>query len=132
MAMPAIVVPSIPPPLPPADAAEARDGLAPGEVTPLQRSADTVRGEAGVGVVLLVAERAELLELAVDVVVARLGAVELANTVRPASRATPAVAPLTRALTAPVLRAAVGVRTAVGRGAVAARGWTRVLGAVVA
>ena len=101
--MPNTAPPLIPPLCPPAEAAEDRDGFAPAELTPLHRSAEALLAEAGAGAELFSEERAaELLEGAV----ALLGAVELANTAWPPSLATPAVAPLTRALTAPVLRAA--------------------------
>ena len=77
--MPNTAPPLIPPLCPPAEAAEDRDGLAPGELTPLHRSAEALLAGAGAGAGLLAEERAELLELPRDV--ALLGAVELANTV---------------------------------------------------
>ena len=120
--MPATMPPLMPPLVPPAaEAAEARDGREPAEVTPLHRSAETLRAEAGAGAVLLAGARVALLELAVDVlrVVARLGAVELAKTVWPPARATPAVEPLVRALSAPRLRATGVVRAGAVAGACA-------------
>ena len=118
--MPATAPPLTPPLLaPPTEAAEARDGFVPAEVTPLHRSAETLRAEAGAGAVLLTEERADVLAVAVDVALALLGAVELAKTVCPPSRAVPAVAPLTRALTEPVLRAAGVVRAGAVLGACA-------------
>jgi len=117
--MPAITPPLSPPLSPPAAAAEARDGFAPADATPLHRSPVALRveaaGPASAGAAVLADERAELLPLAAVADWLACGAVELLP-----ARVTPAVAPLTRAVTefrgavAGCVRAADGVRVADG------------------
>lgn len=126
--MPAITPPLSPPLSPPTAAAEARDGFAPADATPLHRSAVALRveaaGPASAGAAVFADARAALLPLAVVADWLARGAVELLNTARLPARVTPAVAPFTRAVTgfravvedcvgavAPV-RAADGVRCA--------------------
>ena len=106
-----MTAPLSPPLCPPAAEAEARDGFAPAEATPLHRSAVALRVEAA-GAALLAEERALLLLVAAGADrVAFAGAVELLNTDWPPARVTPAVEPLTRAATG--LRAAfAGARLA--------------------
>jgi hypothetical protein len=117
MAIPTSAVLPRPPLLSPTAAAEARDGFAPFEATPLQRSAVALRVEAAgpasaAGAVLFADERAELLAFAVVADWLARGAVELLNTAWLPARVTPAVAPLVRAATE--LRFAVGAGVAAG------------------
>ena len=79
--MPAIAAPLSPLSLPPVAAAEARDGLAPDEVTPLHRSPVALRVE--VAGTLGCCTGALALLLAGAGVLDRAGAVELANTCWP-------------------------------------------------
>jgi hypothetical protein len=123
MAIPASTEPLRPPLSSPTAAAEARDGFAPAEATPLHRSAAALRVEAtgpesAAGAVLFADEREELLALALLAARLARGAVELLNTAWSPARVTPAVAPLVRAVTE--LRFAAGARVAAGvRGACA-------------
>lgn len=100
MAIPASTAPLSPPLSPPTAAAEARDGFAPAEATPLHRSAVALRveaaGPASTGAAAFFDERAGLLLAAVAGLDA-FGAAELLTTAWLPVRVTPAVEPLVRA-----------------------------------
>lgn len=122
MAIPATTPPLSPPLCPPTAAAEASEGFAPAEATPLHRSPVALRVDAagaGLAAVARLGACAELLPA--DGVVAdwlARGAVELRNTAVLPARVTPAVAPLARAVTELRLAAVDGVRAVAGvRGA---------------
>ena len=121
MAMPATTPPLSPPLSPPTAAADARDGFAPAEATPLHRSPVALRVEAagpGAGAAAFAEDCAELLPVAVVADWLACGAVELRNTAVLPARVTPAVAPLARAVTEFRFAAADGGRVAAGvRGA---------------
>lgn len=118
MAIPASTVPLRPPLSSPTAAAEASDGFAPAEATPVHRSPVALRVEAAgpasaAGAVLFADERVELFAFAFAADWVARGAVELLNTAWSPARVTPAVAPLVRAVTE-FRFAVVGVRVAAG------------------
>ena len=122
MAIPASTEPLRPPLSAPTAAAEARDGFAPADATPVHRSPVALRveatGPASAGAALFADERAELLAFAFVADCVARGAVELLNTAWLPARVTPAVAPLVRAVTELRFAAEDGVRVAAGvRGA---------------